>query len=151
VALNLVIEDGIPIPETTARQGKNIAFLKQMKPGQSTFFGPGDMKMANRFYRVAKKQGISIVIKKVEGGMRMWRVASEAVQEQQRIDELVVAQSRKAEPVVTSPILTRADKLTKKLNGRKLTEKQRREAKNAKDRERRAKKKADKEFGRNIA
>ena len=33
---------------------------------------------------------------------------------------------------------------------KKLTEKQRKEAKNAKDRERRAKKKADAEFGRNV-
>src|SRR5271166_6529975 len=80
------IEDGVPIPETTTRQGSNIVLLKSMKPGQSVFFGGADMKKATRFYRVAKKLGIPIEVHKVEEkgvvGQRMWRVEEIATPKQ---------------------------------------------------------------------
>ena len=81
VALQLTIEDGVPIPETTTRQGSNITFLKSMKPGQSTLFKGNDTKKAARFYRVAKKLGIPIEIHKVAEGLRMWRVEAPITEE----------------------------------------------------------------------
>jgi hypothetical protein len=73
----LKIEKGIPIPTTTARKGNNVEQLKAMEPGDSVYFDAPIKKKATRFYRVAKRLGVKVIIR-VEGeGMRMWRVKEE--------------------------------------------------------------------------
>lgn len=73
-------DKAVPIPTTTVRQGVNIDMLKSMDIGDSKWWPVGDEKKATRFYRVAKKLDIAIVIRKVgEGdprgaGIRLWRV-----------------------------------------------------------------------------
>jgi len=71
----LKIEKGIPIPTTTARKGNNVEQLKAMEPGDSVYFDAPIKKKATRFYRVAKRLGIKVVIRVEGDGMRMWRAA----------------------------------------------------------------------------
>lgn len=146
--LQLAIEDGIPIPPATTRQGSNITLLKSMKPGQSVFFGAADVKKATRFYRVAKKIGVPIVIRKVEGGMRMWRIEAAVTMTLTPPGTYGYGPIRRLcdDPVVQMQV-------NKKRGGfevKPLTPKQRREAKNAKDRERRAAKKKQDKFPTNL-
>lgn len=93
----LKIEDGIPIPTQTARKGTNIEQLRAMKVGQSVFFDAPIAKRATRFYRVAKKLGAKIVIRKDGDGQRLWLTGlpGAAVKE-------------------NSPIITQLTKTTKK-------------------------------------
>jgi hypothetical protein len=69
----------VPIPTTVERVGVNIEMLKAMEPGDSKWWSEADAKKAARFYRVAKKLGIPILIRKVGAadkrgpGVRMWR------------------------------------------------------------------------------
>lgn len=76
-------DKSIPIPTTTVRQGVNITLLKAMSPGDSKWWPVADQKKATRFYRVAKRLGVPIVIRKVDendpkgAGVRMWRVDGE--------------------------------------------------------------------------
>jgi hypothetical protein len=80
MSINLQIEHGIPIPTATVRQGGNVTLLKQMSVGDSIYFEPKIAKKATRFYRVAKKLGYKIVIRRDEqGGMRLWRVTGEGL------------------------------------------------------------------------
>jgi hypothetical protein len=72
--MKLKVEKNIPLPQPTARQGSNIALLKSMQPGDSVFFDDPIATKAQRFYRVAQKLGISIVIRNVKDGKRMWRL-----------------------------------------------------------------------------
>lgn len=66
------IEKGIPLPETTQRTGHNIQLLNDMQPGDSVYIA--DAERAARFYRVAKKLGILIAIRREGKGARMWRL-----------------------------------------------------------------------------
>ena len=75
--MKLKIQKNVPVPPVTQRVGHNKALLMQMKPGDSVYFDAPIASHALRFYRVAKKMGIKIVIRKDAGGMRMWRVAEE--------------------------------------------------------------------------
>jgi hypothetical protein len=73
--MKLKVEKGVPLPAPTARQGSNIALLKSMQVGDSVFFDDPVATKAQRFYRVAQKLGIKIVIRNVDGGKRLWRTA----------------------------------------------------------------------------
>jgi len=70
----LTIEKGIPIPSTKERKGENVELLRSMKPGDSVFFDAPIIKKATRFYRVAKKLGVAVVIRREGAGMRLWLV-----------------------------------------------------------------------------
>jgi hypothetical protein len=73
----LKIEHGVPIPPISTRQGNNIRLLQAMKPGDSVFFDKPIEKKAVRLYRVAKKMGIKIAIRKEAGGSRVWRMSGD--------------------------------------------------------------------------
>lgn len=73
--MDLVIQHGVPIPEGQERSGSNMELLRKMDIGDSVFFDAPIAKNATRFYRVAKKLGIHILIRKEGAGQRMWRVA----------------------------------------------------------------------------
>jgi hypothetical protein len=135
------IEKGIPIPPTTVRTGSNINFLKSMVPGDSYFFKKEDVKKATRFYRVAKRLGIGIIIRKFidpkKGeGLRMWRVADGV----KTIGEIA--------PSLADPINKNAPSFAALPVKKKLTKKQQQEAKRERDRRYRERKKAD--LGKNI-
>jgi hypothetical protein len=72
-------DKAIPIPTSVERVGVNIELLRAMQPGESQWWSEADAKKAARFYRVAKKLGVPIVIRKVGktdprgAGVRMWR------------------------------------------------------------------------------
>jgi hypothetical protein len=72
-------DKGIDIPATSARTGVNVDLLRAMPVGTSKWFSPKEVKKATRFYRVAKKLGMTILIRKVTkedprgAGVRMWR------------------------------------------------------------------------------
>lgn len=68
------IEKGIPMPPATLRQGSNIQLLRTMEPGESVFFDAPIVAKAVRFYRVAKKLGVTIAIRKESEGVRMWKL-----------------------------------------------------------------------------
>jgi hypothetical protein len=72
----LTIEKGIPIPSTKERKGENVELLRSMKPGDSVFFDAPIIKKATRFYRVAKKLGVAVVIRREGAGMRLWLVGN---------------------------------------------------------------------------
>ena len=81
----LTVEKGVPIPPVLVKQGANIALLTGMEVGDSVWWDLAEAKRAMRFYRVAKKLGLKILIRKVDEndpqgpGVRMWRMAEEAV------------------------------------------------------------------------
>jgi hypothetical protein len=97
----LKIEHGVPIPPVATRQGANIRLLQSMKPGDSVFFDKPIEYKAVRLYRVAKKTGIKIVIRKEAHGMRVWRVSGDqpTVTHQTR----PVVPPRKSGPIPKSP------------------------------------------------
>jgi len=70
----LTIEKGIPIPSTKERKGENVELLRSMKPGDSVFFDAPIVKKATRFYRVAKKLNVNVIIRREGLGMRLWLV-----------------------------------------------------------------------------
>ena len=70
----LTIEKGIPIPSTKERKGENVELLRSMKPGESVFFDAPIVKKATRFYRVAKKLNVNVIIRREGSGMRLWLV-----------------------------------------------------------------------------
>jgi hypothetical protein len=76
--MTLKIERDVPIPALTTRQGQNILLLKSMKVGDSVYFDAPIKAKAVRFYRVAKKLGVRVIIRKDREGMRMWRVDDNA-------------------------------------------------------------------------
>jgi hypothetical protein len=73
-------DSDVPVPTTTVRLGSNIELLKGMTVGQSKWWPLEDMKKATRFYRVAKKLKLGIMVRKVDAedprgeGVRMWRI-----------------------------------------------------------------------------
>ena len=74
-------EKGVEIPAAAARSGVNIDLLRAMPVGVSIWFSTKDAKKVTRFYRVAKKLGVTILIRKVGredpkgSGVRMWKMA----------------------------------------------------------------------------
>ena len=87
-------DDNVALPTSTVRQGSNIEMLKQMKIGQSKWWPLDDMKKATRFYRVAKKLGLGIAVRKVDDtdargeGVRLFRIDKE--------EDPIVAAAREA-------------------------------------------------------
>jgi hypothetical protein len=77
------VEKNVPIPPVVTKQGVNVVMLAEMEPGDSRWWSSDDAKRTMRFYRVAKKLGIKILIRKVGSedpqgpGVRMWRVAQD--------------------------------------------------------------------------
>jgi hypothetical protein len=70
--LELKIEKGIQIPETVRqRSSKYRQLLEAMMPGDSVLIPKG--KSIGSFRNYAK-DGIKLRFRKVEGGIRMWRV-----------------------------------------------------------------------------
>jgi len=70
-----VIEDGISMDEAKAN-GSSIALaIKSMAVGQS-FFIPKDRfdKSRSSVYSAAKYVGRTIAVRKVDGGVRVWRI-----------------------------------------------------------------------------
>jgi hypothetical protein len=73
-------DKGVTIPTSFERGGVNMDMLKAMAIGDSVWWPASDYKKATRFYRVAKRLGIPIVVRKVGAtdtrgaGVRMWRV-----------------------------------------------------------------------------
>jgi hypothetical protein len=72
-------DKGVDIPTASSRTGVNVDLLRAMPAGTSKWFSTKEVKRATRFYRVAKKLGIVILIRKVGkedprgAGVRMWR------------------------------------------------------------------------------
>jgi len=70
----------VPIPTSVERVGVNIELLRAMEVGDSKWWSEEDAGKAARFYRVAKKLGIKVLIRKVGkadprgAGTRMWRL-----------------------------------------------------------------------------
>jgi hypothetical protein len=97
-------DKGIAIPTTTARQGVNMDMLRAMPVGTSKWFSPKEQKRATRFYRVAKKLGITIVIRKVDktdprgAGVRMWRVDAKPALDPIAAAEKAARSKKKAAP-----------------------------------------------------
>jgi len=71
---NLKIEKGIPVKKFYEKG--MTALLGKMEVGDSVFFdGQIDTThMRNRSYGIAKRLGMKIVVRKVEGGSRLWRI-----------------------------------------------------------------------------
>lgn len=78
VLFGFTVEKGVPVPPVTTRQGHNIALLKALMPGESIYFDAPIADRAVRFYRVAKRLGVRVMIRKDAGGMRLWRLPDEA-------------------------------------------------------------------------
>ena len=72
--MTMQIEKGVPIPQVTARAGKNVQLLRQMEVGDSVLFPNVESKKVMRFYRVAKNIGFKVLLRKEGSGVRMWRV-----------------------------------------------------------------------------
>jgi hypothetical protein len=94
-------EKGIEVPAAAARSGVNIDLLRAMPVGVSIWFSTKDAKKVTRFYRVAKKLGVTILIRKVgredpKGtGVRMWKMANGG---KKSLDPIAAAE-RAARPV----------------------------------------------------
>lgn len=77
------VEKGVPIPPIVTKPGANVSLLSEMEPGDSRWWPLTDAKRVMRFYRVAKKMNIKILMRKVgeddpQGpGVRMWRIAQD--------------------------------------------------------------------------
>ena len=70
--LELKIEQGIKIPETVReRTSRYRELLTTMNPGDSVLIPKG--KSVGSFRNYAK-DGIKVIFRKVDGGIRMWRV-----------------------------------------------------------------------------
>lgn len=82
IVYGFTVEQNVPIPPVAARQGHNIALLKALQPGESIYFDAPIAKRATRFYRVAKKLNIQVMIRKDQGGMRLWRLPDDMVMHQ---------------------------------------------------------------------
>lgn len=70
------IEKGIPVPKRIERGGRSPLYpFKEMGIGDSIFI-PGDRSKhpTNWHGYYAKRTGFKFVIRKVEGGFRVWRV-----------------------------------------------------------------------------
>lgn len=70
----LRIEKGVPIK--AFYEAGNTELLKKMEVGDSVFISNNSttQQTRNRFYSIAKRIGIKVIIRKVEGGARMWRI-----------------------------------------------------------------------------
>lgn len=86
-------DKGVPIPTEIVRPGVNMEMLKAMEVGESKHWPAAEAKKAARFYRVAKKLGIPILIRKVGKedargpGIRLWKVDPEAKAARQATQE----------------------------------------------------------------
>lgn len=73
------LERGIAIPKSFHGNGRGLSHpvsltVMAMQVGQS-FFVPKGIKCAQSLaYGTAKKAGMKITIRKVEGGLRIWRI-----------------------------------------------------------------------------
>lgn len=72
------VESGIPVPARTNRQGgrPSIYPFADLKVGES-FFVPGKTvkTMSQTASKAAKRLGIEVITRTVEGGVRVWRTA----------------------------------------------------------------------------
>lgn len=99
-------DKAVPIPTAVERVGVNIELLRAMQPGESKWWSVEDAKKASRFYRVAKKLNIPIVIRKVGAndprgpGMRMWRNEGGAAP----VDPIAAAAEAAAKKVAKKPL-----------------------------------------------
>lgn len=72
-----VIEDSVPLQRAnrpTQLDGLTETFRK-MQAGQSFLVGHGEYKYPSVFYSSAKAAEAKIAIRKVDGGVRVWRIA----------------------------------------------------------------------------
>lgn len=69
-----VIESNVPL---TAKGGDTeiAATIRRLDVGQSFFVPDGEIKYRYQFYTAANHAGYKITSRKVDGGMRIWRVA----------------------------------------------------------------------------
>jgi hypothetical protein len=70
------IEDGVPLPEARGKNSTFAACVRAMKPGQSVFFAGMTTIQVNAKTAYARQaiEGAKFVMRKVEGGTRMWRI-----------------------------------------------------------------------------
>jgi hypothetical protein len=68
----LKIEKGVPVPPVAVRVGGNEKLLQEMEIGDSVFFDKPIAARATRLYRVAKRMGLKIVLRKEPHGTRVW-------------------------------------------------------------------------------
>jgi len=69
------IDKDVPLPTSKAiyNTGNN-RIIKSMEVGDSMFFpDANNWTIYQRFFNIAKRLGKHIVVRKVEGGVRMWR------------------------------------------------------------------------------
>jgi hypothetical protein len=67
----MTIEKGIPVPPIE-RGHRRWRFLLEMKDGESVFVDSNQARSAALMF--AKRSGLRIVSRKVDGGYRLWRV-----------------------------------------------------------------------------
>jgi hypothetical protein len=142
----LTIEKGIPIPSTKERKGENVELLRSMKPGDSVFFDAPIIKKATRFYRVAKKLGVAVVIRREGAGMRLWLVGDktkDGVAKSVKVEKVRLGDTKK-NAVVTQITKTSKKKPKGKPVSLKVADLDKKKAKASRDKRYRESKKAAK-------
>lgn len=76
VPMSYTIEKGVPMPSAQNKRSGFTETLLRMEPSDSVFFG-GFVSTAQFSSRMntAKSKGYRFTVRKVEGGVRVWRVA----------------------------------------------------------------------------
>lgn len=73
MANGIKIEKGVPMPEL--KMAPITATLKSLKVGDS-FMWPGGLKNpTQRAHATARYMGLKVATRKVDGGVRVWRIA----------------------------------------------------------------------------
>lgn len=67
----IIIEKDIPMPEH--RQGSLVRVVEQMEVGDSFFLPDTNMYQANKYNNVARRMGVSLTMRSIDGGVRVWR------------------------------------------------------------------------------
>jgi hypothetical protein len=74
--MELQIEKGVPIPPKTTTKGRRMNPIRELEVGDSVLIaGKYQENVASRAGRITRQTGRRFVTRKVEGGVRVWRVA----------------------------------------------------------------------------
>lgn len=69
------IESGVPIPKKVGKPDKNRSLINKMEIGDSIFFPDSEYTDSIKvFYSSARLIGRKVSFRRVDGGVRMWRV-----------------------------------------------------------------------------
>lgn len=74
--MELKIEHGIPIPKKGTRNKSGMSVvIRSMQVGDCVFFGGKQMSGIYGYLRTAQILGYKFTCRKVDGGVRVWRIA----------------------------------------------------------------------------